>query len=110
MLFSDLDANSVYDGIWACASILHLPKDELKTVLVKIITAQKQGGVLYTSFKYGTFEGMRNNRYFTDLTEKGLAELLQEIPESRLIETWITTDVRPGRAEEQWINILMRRV
>ena len=109
MLFSDLNANAVYDGIWACASILHLPKDDLKTVLAKIKTALKQGGVLYTSFKYGTFAGMRNGRYFTDLTEKGMAELLQELPELQLIETWITADVRPGRAEERWINILARR-
>ena len=109
MLFTDLDADNAYDGVWACASILHLPKDELKTVLVKIKKALKQGGVLYTSFKYGDFEGMRNGRYFTDLTENRLAELLQGLPELQLIETWITADVRPGRAEEQWINILARR-
>ena len=110
MLFTDLDADNTYDGIWACASILHLPKNELKTVLAKIKTALKQGGVLYTSFKYGDFEGMRNGRYFTYMTEKELEGLLHELPELQVIETWITADVRPGRKEEQWINILARRV
>jgi len=33
MLFSELDAQEKYDGIWACSSILHLPKSELKPVL-----------------------------------------------------------------------------
>ncbi len=56
MLFQELGDVEEYDGIWACASILHLPKDELKAVLERIAVALKENGVLYTSFKYGTFE------------------------------------------------------
>lgn len=29
MLFQELDAKDLYDGIWACASILHLSKKDL---------------------------------------------------------------------------------
>lgn len=58
MLFQDLNATCIYDGIWACASILHLPKAELSEVMLKIAKALKPNGILYTSFKYGTFEGM----------------------------------------------------
>lgn len=36
MLFQDLDAQNQYDGIWACSSILHLPKSELHMVLSKM--------------------------------------------------------------------------
>lgn len=72
MLFQELDAKELYDGIWACASILHLDKKELATVLNKIAVALKPGGVFYTSFKYGSFEGMRGGRYFTDFTEETL--------------------------------------
>ena len=60
--------NEKYDGIWACASILHLPKKELKEVFKKMLTALKPGGRIYTSFKYGEYEGERNGRYFTDFT------------------------------------------
>ena len=66
MLFQELKVNEKYDGIWACASILHLPKKELKEVFKKMLTALKPGGRIYTSFKYGEYEGMRNGRYFTD--------------------------------------------
>lgn len=59
MLFEDLSAVKQYDGIWACASILHLPRKELMSVLQKISDALKSGGILYTSFKYGEFEGIR---------------------------------------------------
>lgn len=110
MLFQELDAVEVYDGIWACASILHLPKDELADVLNRISRALKEGGILYTSFKYSTFEGIRGGRYFTDFTEESLKEFWNEVSVLKLLETWITQDVRPGREEERWINLLARRV
>ena len=110
MLFSELDACKRYDGIWACASILHLPKDELAPVIRKMETALKPGGVLYASFKYGTFEGMRNGRYFTCFTEEKLKEFWVSVTEMPIFDLWITSDVRPGREEEKWINFLARRV
>ena len=106
MLFQELEAENLYDGIWACASILHLPKEELAPVLKKIAAALRPEGILYTSFKYGTFEGMRGGRYFTYFTEETLSGFWREIPELKEPETWITRDVRPGREEERWINIL----
>jgi len=110
MLFQDLCAEDLYDGIWACASILHLPKDRLREVLHKVTAALKKDGILYTSFKYGTFEGLRSDRYFTDFTEATLAEFWTAFPALPIIETWITRDVRPGREEEQWINLLAKRI
>lgn len=110
MLFQELDEANAYDGIWACSSILHLPKKELLDVMKKIATALKKGGVLYTSFKYGTFEGLRNGRYFTDFTEASLHEFWSEVPELIITDLWITGDVRPGRENERWINLLARRV
>ena len=76
----------------------------------KISAALKPRGVVYTSFKYGDFEGIRGGRYFTDLTEESLAGLLMEVPSLQIVDTWITNDVRPGREEERWINILARRI
>ena len=109
LLFNELDAKEYYDGIWACASILHLPKAELEEVMLRISTALKAGGVLYSSFKYGTFEGIRNGRYFTDFTEETLKEFMAGIPSLQAFDVWITGDVRTGREEERWINMLARR-
>ncbi len=110
MLFQELDISNYYDGVWACASILHLSKIEISDVLKRISNALKPGGILYTSFKYGTFEGMRNNRYFTDFTETTLSKLWVGIDFLQIIDIWTTQDVRPGREEERWINLLARRV
>lgn len=108
MMFQDLKEEDRYDGIWACSSILHLPKEDLKEVMVKIERALKKGGILYTSFKYGDFEGERNGRYFTDFTESSFQEFVKDMVHLSLLEYWITEDVRPER-NEKWLNVLMRR-
>lgn len=109
MLFQELDAVERYDGIWACSSILHLPLEELSLVLEKMARALKPHGVIYTSFKYGDFAGERNGRYFTDMTETSFAALMQNIPSLKTEEQWITSDVRPGRGDEKWLNVILRK-
>ena len=109
MLFQDLNENDQYDGIWACASILHLSKTEMKDVLKKMIRSLKKNGIIYTSFKYGEFEGMRNDRYFSDFTEKIFQEYLINIEGVELEKQWVTADVRPDRGEEKWLNIILRK-
>ena len=109
MLFQELDAINQYDGIWACSSILHLPKKELLPVIQKMCEALKDNGIIYTSFKYGDFEGERNERYFTDFTEKTFQEVIEKVPELTIEEHWITSDVRPGRGEEKWLNLILRK-
>ncbi len=109
MLFRELTEVDKYDGIWACSSILHLPIDELTAVMKKMVVALKQNGVIYTSFKYGTFAGERNGRFFTDMTEFTFAEFIKEIEDLEVEEQWTTSDVRPGRGEEKWLNLILRK-
>ena len=109
MLFGELDAKEVYDGIWACASVLHLPKEELRDVLCRMIRAVKLDGTIYTSFKYGEFEGYRRERYFTDFTEKSFGEFFKEISGAEIADEWVSADVRPGREDEKWLNLILRK-
>lgn len=109
MLFQELQDTDRYDAVWACSSILHLTYDDLISVLEKIARALKDKGLLYTSFKYGTEEGERNGRYFTDMTEEKLTGLLEKVPDFEIEEQWITSDVRPGRGEEKWLNLFLRK-
>jgi SAM-dependent methyltransferase len=109
MLFQELDAHEKYNGIWACSSILHLPKQELRIVLEKMSTALKKNGVIYTSFKYSEFEGERNGRYFTDFTIDTFTEFMKKIDHLKIEEYWLTSDVRPGRGEEKWLNLILRK-
>lgn len=109
MLFQQLEETEKYDGIWACSSILHLPVDDLADVMRKMEAALKAGGIIYTSFKYGTFAGVRNGRYFTDMTEDTFAIFLEKVEKIMIEKQWLSTDVRPGRGEERWLNLILRK-
>jgi len=103
----DMPYEEEFDGIWACASLLHLSYAELPEVLNKCYNALKPNGIMYMSFKYGDFAGERNGRYFTDLNEDRLHEVLS-YTKFELLEFKITNDVRPDR-DDKWLNVNIRK-
>ncbi len=109
MLFEELNSESCYDGIWACASILHLDKLRLQETFTKMAAALKPDGVIYTSFKCSEFEGERRGRYFTDFTEESFRSWIKPTEALTIEKTWLNGDVRAGRSEEQWLNIILRK-
>jgi len=108
MKFEDFDSKDEYDGIWACASLLHVSKLEIKDVMFKLIQGLKDNGIFYGSFKYGEGEAFRDERFFNFYNENGLLELINEVGQLHVIDIWVTKDVRPGREDERWINCLCR--
>jgi len=105
--FTKLDYREEFDGIWACASLLHFNKTKLISVIEKIIEYIRKSGIIYTSFKYGDFEGVRNGRYFSDFTEKSFSTLVLK-SKIQIIKMWTTNDRRPDRTT-QWLNIILAR-
>ena len=108
--FEELDYEDAFDGIWACASLLHVRKADLPDIFRLIRRALKTGGVLYASFKYGDTERESEGRVYTDLTEDALIRLMNEAGGFRRIALWRTADVLPGRENETWVNALFRAV
>ena len=109
MLFAELDCVDTYDGIWACASILHAPIKELPDVFRRMIAALHTEGIIYTSFKYGNGETQRGERFFSDFTEETMTDFLKQFPELKTRKMWVTSDVRPGRGEEKWLNMILQK-
>lgn len=107
LTFQELEAAAEYDGIWACASLLHVPRAELPAVLTHLHRALKPGGVLFASFKHGKGEGWRHGRFFSDHDEASLHEAVAKAPGLEVARLGTTTDVRPGRADERWLNALI---
>lgn len=103
-LFSEYEPDGLYDGIWACSSLLHVASGELPSLIEKYSKALKPNGVFYLSFKLGDYEGMRNGRWFTDFTEESFCALIGKINGLEILEIDITIDVRPGRSDEKWLN------
>ena len=108
--FQQLNCTNKYDGIWCCASLLHVPKVELPQVFLKLQNALKPNGVLYVSFKYGTQERVHNGREFTDLNEDGLTALIAHHTELKILKQWHSVDQRPERESEVWLNALIKAV
>lgn len=107
MTFQEMRWRSVFDGIWACASLLHVPQVALPDVLGSFVRALRPNGTLYASFKYGTGERVVDGRRFTDMTEVELGQVLRSVGFSST-EFWIADDVRPGKTSQQWLNALAR--
>ena len=108
LLFEDLNEKDMYDGIWACSSILHCKKEQLIIVFQKMADALKENGIVYTSFKYGNDSCERNGRYFTDFTSESFHDFMLKIPFA-LVEEWQSSDIRPGRENEKWLNLILRK-
>lgn len=106
LMFDQMDYVNQFDGIWACASLLHVPFDELPGIFARIVKALRPGGSFYASFKYGEFEGFRSGRYFTDMTEERLEKLMGKVAGTKIVETFVTGDARPGREDEKWLNLV----
>ncbi len=102
--FTELDYESEFDGVWACASLLHLRPEELPHVLSLVRTALVDGGVLCMSFKRGGFSGMRDGRWYTDLETEGMVGLAEGSGFST-VDVWESTDPR-GTV---WVNGIFRK-
>lgn len=109
MSFLDFSAVDEFDGIWACASLLHVPEQEMDEVLKQLSRGLKTHGVIYASFKYGRSEEFRGGRLFNDYDEGKLSSLLKAQPELVTLKVWVTGDARPGREGELWLNCILEK-
>ena len=106
MSFGDLNFENEFHGIWANASLLHVPQEEMDDVLEKLSRSLKKNGVLYASFKYGDKERTDGDRFFNDFNEDKLRLLMNRHKNLKTENIWITEDVRAERKNEFWMNVL----
>ena len=106
---SDIDCFEEYDGIWACASLLHISINDMTSVFKRLFNALKPGGVLYASWKYGSTERYDDKgRLFSDFNEDSINTILEQFPNIILENCWISDDVM-NRSNQLWLNILVRK-
>ena len=108
--FQELEDEEEYDGIWACAALLHVPEAELPNAIARLIRALKSGGVMYMSFKHGPGEHVtEDGRFFTDMTDSRLRRVLRAFPGVKLEEFWITTGEGQFQGQGEWLNALVSK-
>ena len=108
MDYTALNAREEYVAIWACASLLHISSSDMPIVLTKMRDAIIPDGIIYASFKHGSFEGVRDGRYYTDMTADRFSELLMNVGDLTLIEEWFSEDVRPDK-QVGWYNVILKK-
>ena len=110
MDFSKFDDISKYDGVWACASLLHVKRDELKSILVKIRESLKSGAAFYASFKNGNEEEFVSGKYYNYLTYDDFLGIIDEIGGLELVEYYNSMTVLNNNESRSWNNfVLIRR-
>lgn len=108
LMFNQLDYTDEFDAIWACSSLLHVPKKEMADILSKIVCACKKKAIMYTCFKYGTDEIIKNDCHYSNYDEIQLKELINIIKFTSIKEIWMSYDVlRKENETPQWINVIL---
>lgn len=104
----DLNFQDRFIGIWACASLLHLSEDEVLETIKRCHKALRKDGVLYASFKYGENTYEKDGRSFTCFTKDKFLNLIDGL-DFYYRATFETGDVRPGRENEKWLNVILKK-
>lgn len=108
ILFEDISFSQEYDGIWACASLLHVENNHMSQVMKKISNALVSNGVIYASFKYGDGITLKGERSFYNFTEETVKDIFNSAG-IIIEECTISSDVREGRGDEKWVNVIGRK-
>jgi len=95
-----------FDGVWMCASLLHIPREQAPDVLAQVRRVMGLGSVLYTAVKQGDGEGWQETespRFFTYYQQDQLAEMIQNVG-FVVLTSWI--EEFAGR---NWVNLIARK-
>jgi SAM-dependent methyltransferase len=109
MRFEEFAWEYPLEGIWACASLLHVAAVDLPGVIDRLAAHLVPGGALYLSFKHGTDDRAKDGRRFTDMTAERLTALLHGCGALRQPNIWESRDCRPDRASEAWVNSVVKK-
>ena len=109
--FEEFDSFKHYQGIWACASLLHLDSARLAPTIQHLAGFLATNGFFYSSFKLGSQRRIsQDGRMFLDLDQAGAVKLEKALPSLVMHKLWTTDDQRVSKASSKWLNILWRKV
>ena len=97
-----------FTGIWACASLLHVPFLELPFVIESLLETLTDKGVMYLSFKYGKGERVDEKRFFCDMNESRWTTIVANIPQVIECDIWLSSDKRAD-CKNVWFNVMIKR-
>lgn len=110
LTFQEVTWRNDFEGIWACASLLHVPRDQLADAVQRLRDALTPGGTLYMSFKYGSEEREAAGRRFTDLDEAAAETLLAKVGNFELLQMTVEDSRKSHAVGERWLALVCRKI
>lgn len=110
MRFQEMAFCNLFDGVWANASLLHIPFEETRSVFKLIHRSLKSGGIFYGSYKYGQDRMPTEEREFYNMNELTILPHLEDLFE--IIKIWRTEDTRSQVSpspNKGWLNFLAKK-
>lgn len=99
-------ADEPFDGIWCCASLMHLNETDCEKFFANLEYNLKSGGVIYISVKSGVETGLDDSgRYIRNFTEEDIREIANSVEGLRIVELWHTRDTL-SRKGFKWLNVI----
>ena len=109
--FSSIDKQAwenKFTGIWACASLLHVPFLELPFIINSLLETLADEGMMYLSFKHGEGERVDEERFFCDMDELRWKTIVAKIPQAIEYDIWLSADKR-AKCKNAWFNVMIKR-
>jgi SAM-dependent methyltransferase len=105
MRIEELKYRAAFEGIWACASLLHLPRLLLPTALRRLREALVPLGILYASVQIGTGERiLADGRAYAYYQSAEFGEFIADAGFG-IEESWQSGDTLK-RASVPWLNVI----
>lgn len=109
MRYEEMDYDAQFEGIWNCASLLHVPQKDTEEVVRRCIDAMVPGGCWFLSYKHGDGESIRSGRLFNNHTEESLRGTVARFEELELVQLTVSHDTRINRDDDLWLNAVAKR-
>lgn len=110
MLFEELTDENTYDAIWACSSILHVEKEKLPDILLKMTKALKANGIIFTAFKKGEEAIIKEGKYYNFITKEEMQNIIdQNKINLKIIDYFETLPSTKRKADAIWSNYILKK-
>jgi SAM-dependent methyltransferase len=113
MTFDEINFRNEFDGVWAAASLLHIPDEEILDILARLVHSLKPGGILYMSFKYGGGEHEYDARFYTYFSRKRMHARLRRLRDVEQIDIWLSDaqgkDLPKSKQSWAWVLETLNR-
>lgn len=104
MDFNDVLYKNKFDGIWACASLLHIPKDEFIFVMNNLLFSLKRKGKMYISLKEGIGESYEGDRFYQYYSDDEIRKIISNIGGLKLTKSYSSQSVTNPNENRRWNN------